>query len=75
VPDEPFQLFEGNSLIVEALLRQGLHLSMPVQALCEYGWDGPCPVAEARGAIGAEPQGRPEFGRLSGLVKPEADKS
>jgi len=34
VPDEPFTLFEENSLIVEQLLRQGLLLSLPVQALC-----------------------------------------
>lgn len=75
VADEPFELFEGNALIVEALLRQGLHLSMPMQALCEFGWDGPCPVAEARGAPAGEPAGRPEFSKLSRLVKPEADKS
>lgn len=49
VPDEPFELFEGNSLIVENLLRQALLLSVPMQPLCEFGWDGACPVAVARG--------------------------
>ncbi len=48
VSDEPYELFEGNSLIVEALLRQALLLSIPMQPLCEFGWDGPCPVAAAR---------------------------
>jgi uncharacterized protein len=49
-PDEPFPLFEGNCLIVEQLLRQAFHLALPVQTLCEYGWDGPCPMARERGA-------------------------
>jgi uncharacterized protein len=44
-PDEPFELFDGNQLLVEALLRQGLLLSVPVQELCEFGWEGPCPFA------------------------------
>lgn len=52
VADEPFQLFEGNNLIVEALLRQALLLSIPIQPLCEFGWDGPCPVAAQRGVEG-----------------------
>ncbi|HTQ08865.1 MAG TPA: hypothetical protein VMI31_02220, partial [Fimbriimonadaceae bacterium] len=49
VPDEPFELFDGNSLLVEALLRQSLLLALPMQPLCEYGWDGPCPIAAQRG--------------------------
>jgi uncharacterized protein len=47
--DEPYELFEGNNLLTEVLLRQDLLLAMPVQPLCQYGWDGPCPVAAARG--------------------------
>ena len=46
--DEPFPLFEENNLIVEDLLRQGLLLALPVQTLCEHGWDNPCPVADAQ---------------------------
>lgn len=48
-PDEPFELFEGNNLMVEALLRESLIVALPIQPLCEFGWDGPCPVAESRG--------------------------
>lgn len=47
--DEPYQLFEGNNLMVEVLLRQDLWVAVPVQPLCQYGWDGNCPVAAARG--------------------------
>lgn len=48
-PDEPFELFEDNSLIVEALLRESLVVALPIQPLCDHGWDGPCPIALARG--------------------------
>lgn len=34
-PEEPYPLFDGNQLMVEALLRQALLVSMPMQALCE----------------------------------------
>jgi uncharacterized protein len=75
-PDEPFELFEGNSLLVENLLRQGLLLSMPMQSLCEFGWEGPCPQAAARGVDRREAAtGRPEFEGLSNLLKPEDDAS
>ncbi len=50
VSDEPYPLFEGNSLLVENLVRQGLLLNMPVQPLCPHGWEGECPEAEARNA-------------------------
>ena len=40
-------LFHENSLIVENLIRQGLLLSLPMQPLCEFGWDGDCPNARA----------------------------
>ncbi len=71
VPDEPFQLFDGNSLIVEALLRQDLLVAMPMQALCEYGWEGPCPIAAARAEQQNLLQGRPEFSQLKNLLTPE----
>jgi uncharacterized protein len=72
--DEPFELFEGNSLLVENLIRQGLLLSMPMQSLCEFGWEGPCPQAEARGVDRREASsGRPEFEGLANLLKPEDD--
>ena len=49
VDEEDFPLFEGNNLMVENLLRQGLLVNLPVQPLCEHGWDGDCPQARERG--------------------------
>ncbi|MFN7171909.1 MAG: YceD family protein [Fimbriimonadaceae bacterium] len=43
--DEPYPLFDGNKLIVEALVRQAYWVSIPAQPLCSFGWDGPCPLA------------------------------
>ena len=71
VSDEPFELFEGNNLIVEALLRQDLLVSLPMQALCEHGWEGPCPVAAQRGEKAQPSSGRPEFSKLANLLKKE----
>lgn len=68
VPDEPFPLFEGNQLMVENLLRQGLLLSLPDQPLCEHGWDGPCPRAAGLDLGDGPMEGRPEFSRLANLV-------
>ena len=68
VADEPFPLFEGNQLMVENLLRQGLLLSMPDQPLCEFGWDGDCPRAKGLGVGDGPMEGRPEFSRLATLV-------
>lgn len=48
--EEPYPMFEGNNLMVSVLLRQDLLVAMPVQLLCQYGWEGDCPVAETRGA-------------------------
>lgn len=50
-PEEPYPLFEGNSLQVDTLLRQDLIVAAPIQPLCQYGWDGDCPIAKARGKI------------------------
>lgn len=74
VADEPYPLFEGNSLIVEALLRQALLLAAPVQPLCSYGWDGPCPQAIERGEKKPpEEAARHEFDALQNLLRPEDD--
>jgi uncharacterized metal-binding protein YceD (DUF177 family) len=75
VADEPYQLFEGNNLIVEALLRQDLIVAMPMQALCEHGWEGDCPIAAQRGEVGKVPEGRPEFSKLANLLEPEEPAS
>lgn len=72
--DEPFEMFEGNNLLVEALLRQGLLLEMPIQPLCEFGWDGPCPIAAAMNAAKAKPQD-PRLAQFSKLLKEEEPES
>jgi len=76
VPDEePYELFEGNNLIVEALLRQDLLISMPLQALCSHGWEEPCPVAALKGEAKSSSSGRPEFEKLAKLLKPEEEEN
>jgi uncharacterized protein len=73
--DEPYPMFEGNSLMVEQLLRQGLLLAMPVQPLCEFGWDGPCPKAAAGAKSGRDPLTlRPEFQGLRNLLDEPTDR-
>ncbi|MBS1717021.1 MAG: DUF177 domain-containing protein [Armatimonadetes bacterium] len=67
-PDEPFELFEGNNLMVEALIRQGLITNEPLQPLCEYGWDGDCPVAAKRVRASGVESARPEFKGLANLL-------
>ncbi len=66
--DEPYEIFEGNNLLVEALLRQGLLLSLPIQALCTHGWEEECPEATARGAARIASDARPEFDGLKNLL-------
>jgi uncharacterized metal-binding protein YceD (DUF177 family) len=71
VPDEPFEMFDGNSLIVENLIREGLLLALPTQTLCEHGWDGDCPLAKSMGVVGkGKVAGRLEFAALSNLINP-----
>lgn len=67
-PDEPFELFEGNSLIVEALLRESLIIALPMQPLCEFGWDGPCPVAASQGVALKQVKLSPLAAQLSELI-------
>ena len=67
VADEPFPLFDGNSLLVDSLLRQDLIVSIPMQPLCQYGWDGPCPNALAAGMDRGREKGRFEFAKLTAL--------
>lgn len=68
--DEPFPMFEENNLIVEALLRQALLLELPIQPLCEFGWDGPCPIAAAM-AVQMPQQANPALQGLRRLLKEE----
>lgn len=67
-PDEPFPLFEENSLMVEALLRQDLLLAMPLKPECPGGC-ADLPVEH----FGKQAEGRPEFEALKTLLKPEDD--
>ncbi len=67
--DEPYPLFEGNQLMVEALLRQDLLLNYPVQPLCSFGWEGDCPIAKERLVIKKQnSSAHPEFEKLKNLV-------
>jgi uncharacterized metal-binding protein YceD (DUF177 family) len=75
VPDEPFEMFEGNSLMVEALLRQAFHLSLPLQPLCPFGWEGACPQAEAIGIDNQPPLTDHPFESLSKLLHAEEDEA
>jgi uncharacterized protein len=74
-PEEPYALFDGNNLMVEALLRQSLLIAMPIQPLCAFGWDGPCPVAAARKFTDTPPPARPEFGKLASFLETEDPSS
>lgn len=71
VCEEAYELFDGNNMLVEALLRQLLVVAMPIQPLCKFGWDGPCPVAAARGEMKPGDPGRPEFEQLKNLLSSE----
>jgi uncharacterized protein len=74
--DEPFEaLFEGNSLMVEPLLRQNLILALPMQALCAFGWEGPCPVAAERGIRLSQAPTHPAFQKLENLRKDVEDSA
>lgn len=65
-PDEPFPLFEGNSLMVEALLRQDLLLAMPLKPECLDGCVNPPKGLNVDGG-----KGRPEFASLADLLEPK----
>lgn len=69
-PDEPFALFEGNSLIVEALLREDLLINLPMKPLCKDAGKPDCVMGDGRGP-GAP--GRPEFAQLQSLLDDEAE--
>ena len=69
--EEPYPLFEGNQLMVEALLRQWLIVNLPSQPLCEFGWDGPCPVAQAVLLRKRQDGADTPFAALKKLLPPE----
>jgi uncharacterized protein len=74
VEEEDYPLFHKNALMKDTYLRQGLLVNLPIQPLCEFGWDGPCPKAKAKErALQQEDHGHPALQRLRELVEPEDD--
>lgn len=69
VSDEDYPLFEGNSLMVENLIRQGLLVNLPVQPLCSFGWEGDCPRARERDVDAHHTSGSVTMNKLSELLK------
>ena len=74
--EEDYPLFEENNLLVENLIRQGLWLNLPVQPLCKFGWDGPCPnsapaVDPSESAPPSTDKNSQELKKLQALLKPE----
>ncbi len=65
--DEPYPLFSKNALVRDAWVRQGLIVNLPVQALCPFGWDGPCPNAAKTVQAKTEVEGHPGLKRLGEL--------
>ena len=68
VTDEPVPLFKNNALIRDNYVRQGLLLNIPVQPLCSFGWDGPCPNADDEGEGQTSSHGHPAFADLGNLM-------
>jgi uncharacterized protein len=66
VDDEPYPLFEGNSLMVEELLRQDLLLAMPIHPVCRE--PGPECLKIASQANEELEAGRLEFKKLEKLI-------
>lgn len=67
VPEiEPYPLFDGNNLLVENLLRQGVILNLPIQTLCPFGWEGDCPQARE---VDSKRQGPPLGGAFDQLAR------
>ncbi len=71
VPEEPYPLFEENSLIVQNLIREDFIVALPVQPLCQYGWEGECPIAKSRKVEKLESTGAIRLEGLEKFVTPE----
>lgn len=66
--EEDYPLFEGNSLMVDDLLRQAVLLALPTQPLCQFGWDQPCPIAEGLGVKSLPSDAKGAFSQLGTIV-------
>lgn len=75
VTDEPYPLFHHNALMRDTYVRQGLLVNVPVQPLCSFGWDGPCPNAAPREEAEAAEAGHPALQALGQIKIDEADPS
>jgi uncharacterized protein len=69
VEEEDYPLFHKNALMKDTYVRQGLIVNMPVQPLCSFGWDGPCPKAKARESKQPVEHGHPAMQKLRELVE------
>lgn len=69
VEEEDYPLFHKNALMKDTYVRQGLIVNLPVQPLCAYGWDGPCPKAKARERKQPVEHGHPAMQKLRDLVE------
>jgi uncharacterized protein len=69
--DEPYPIFHNNALKRDTWIRQGLLINIPVQPLCSFGWDGPCPNAEGVDRSKEGSKGNPAFESLANLRLPE----
>ncbi|MCH7904237.1 MAG: DUF177 domain-containing protein [Armatimonadetes bacterium] len=69
-PEEDFPIFDGNSLICDAYVRQGVLINLPGQPLCKFGWDGACPHA-LRTESARPDTGHPGMQNLGKLLHPQ----
>jgi uncharacterized protein len=69
VEEEDYPLFHKNALMKDTYVRQGLLVNLPVQPLCGFGWDGPCPKAAARERKQTVEHGHPAMQKLRELVE------
>lgn len=65
--DEPYPLFEGNSLMVEALLHQGLWINMPMRPLCDRCAEEANPETQKLIATWQKPDEEHAFDKLKEL--------
>ena len=72
VEEEDFPLFTKNAIDIDAYVRQGLLVNLPIQPLCEFGWEGDCPNASKK-TEGESTEGHPALQRLREMVVPEED--
>ncbi|MBL8087424.1 MAG: DUF177 domain-containing protein [Chthonomonas sp.] len=71
--EEDYPLFEGNSLMVEKLVRQGLLVNLPMAVLCEHGWEEPCPHEQRRVQEGTAAAQNDQLQRLKSLLHDESE--